>query len=547
MPTSTSIIPQHGSVSKLAQTTGNVGRFGPSLEGVSTNPDFGVRSPKTSQGGSSTTPDFSASPGPAPDSIQDGGNDAASTPAGSALGTYGKNASVFVKDAASALVHRYYLQSAARRLLPCEGVSTCLRCRQGGKEFVDLWHIPEVNKARYGGLQTCSSVWHCPVCAAKITERRRVEVRAGIDAWKARGGDVALVTFTVRHKSGDALALLIKGLMRSLRRISSGWQGGVLRGLHGVVGNIRSVEVTYGLDNGWHPHIHMLIFVEGPMCQFDKLWLHYRKQWDAALRLENMREVTARGVDMRWANEDVAEYVAKMGNERTWDIEQELAKGPSKMGRGDHYSPIQLLSMYAACPEETDTHTGEVKVSLPGRLWSTYAHEMKGTHQLRWSPGLRALLGLAKSKSDQEVAADVDKLGLLLTRLDKTDWATVLYFDARADLLNVAAFGDLARVNEYLVELSWSMQQRELARVATSLQPGPTVQQEHAGYALRKRQRDLADFIAQLDQDEAEADALGLTLTEFRDLQQRLSDFGEGLLLEVPQRRTSRRSELPQR
>ncbi len=442
--------------SEHVQPTGKDGRSGPSLEGGSTKRDLALRSP---------------APG---------------------LGIYGKIASAPAGEApgavSSALVQRFVLQSAARRLMPLEGVAGCLRRRQGGKDLVDVWHLPEVGRAKFGGLQTCSSVWACPVCAAKITERRRLEVRQAIDAWKVEGGDVALVTFTVRHKSGDELRALVAGMMGALRRVSSGRQGVRLGAEFGVEGMIRSVEVTYGADNGWHPHIHMLVFVKGPMCQFDKLWLHYRRQWDNALHLENMRDVTARGVDMRWANEDVAEYVAKMGHERTWDIEHELAKGPSKLGRGEHFSPVQLLAGFAA--------TGDYEL---GRLWQVYAQEMKGTHQLRWSPGLRARLGLGKVKSDEEVAGEQDGLGVLLARLDRKQWATVLYFDARAELLNVAAGGDAEAVSWFLQDLDmrWLDDEKQERRVKGSCVDRRTV------------------WTVWDDQREAEAEDLGLTRSEY--------------------------------
>ena len=160
---------------------------------------------------------------------------------GGALGTYGSIVSpgdnAAPKSSASAIVQRFVLQSAARRLLPSEGVSGCLRRRQGGKDKVELWYLPETASAKFGGLQTCSSVWACPVCAAKISERRRIEVRSAIDAWaavsqpnysnpsKQQGGDVFLLTLTVRHMASDSLEQLLDGLKDALRRCHQGKQG----------------------------------------------------------------------------------------------------------------------------------------------------------------------------------------------------------------------------------------------------------------------------------------------------------------------------------
>lgn len=459
MPSTIEIIPPCGTQNSIIPTNVTVGRPGPAVECVSTSLDLEARSP----------------------------SDGLSASARSALGIYGKNASPIdnlALLASRAMCRRFQLQGAARRLLPMEAVAGCLRRRQAGKDFVDLWYIAASTSAKFGGLQTCSSVWHCPVCAAKVTERRRVEVREGIDAWVATGGDIALVTFTVRHRASDSLRGLVAGLMRSLRRVSSGKAGGQLRSLYGVIGMIRSVEVTYGEDNGWHPHIHMLLFVN-PECAFDLLWRHLRRQWDNALRLENMREVTARGVDMRWANSEIADYVAKLGSDRSWDIEHELVKGPVKLGRGEHLSPIELLAGFA--------ETGDYEY---GRLWQIYAHEMKGTHQLRWSPGLRARLGLGKVKTDAEISEEKDLLGEILARLNKKEWAIVLYYEARSELLNVAASGSAEQVQYFLWDLAgeFSKDSEGERRFNASLH-------QHHTY------RD--------DQCEADAEELGLTRSEY--------------------------------
>ncbi|HLK97926.1 MAG TPA: hypothetical protein VK364_09170, partial [Hymenobacter sp.] len=67
---------------------------------------------------------------------------------------------------------RFWLQSAARELLPHEAVSYCLRRPIPGVASVDVWHSPgdpavgRPASAMLGGVQTCDSVWHCPVCQA---------------------------------------------------------------------------------------------------------------------------------------------------------------------------------------------------------------------------------------------------------------------------------------------------------------------------------------------------------------------------------------------
>ena len=415
---------------------------------------------------------------------------------GPALGTYGRLVSSLPElapfdlglRAGLALVERFRLQSAARRLLPLEGVAGCLRRRQGGKEFVEVWHLPEVGRAKYGGLQTCSSVAMCPVCAAKISERRRIEVAEAIDAWEAAGGDVVMLTLTVRHTAGDAFGPLLDGLKGALKRVYQGSEGQKFK-RWGMVGSIGSTETTWGEGSGFHPHIHQLLFVE-KTCPFDLLLMHFRKQWSSALRLEGMRTVTEAGVDMSFNKQHRAEYVNKIGG---WDLEHELAKGPVKKGREGRYSPLQLLASFADFMLTGDAdHPGREH----GRIWQTYALTMKGRHHLQWSRGLRALLGLGKAKTDEELAEEKDALGVLLAQLDRKQWATVLHFDARAELLNVAASGDVQAVEYWLLDLDlqWLGDEKQERRVKLSTSD----------------QRTEWD-----DQREAEAEDLGLTRSEY--------------------------------
>lgn len=418
-----------------------------------------------------------------------------------ALGTYGRIVSPSASGGPSpapglAIVERFRLQSAARRLLPLEGVSTCLRCRQAGRDTVEVWHLPETASARFGGLQTCSSVWACPVCAAKISERRRVEVRAAIDAWNAKGPghEVVLTTLTIRHKAGDRLGWLLNGLKGALKKTRQGKQGVKFATDFNVAGSITGTESTWSEANAHHPHLHQLLFVS-PGCQFDLLLLHYRKQWDSALRLSGMRDVTSAGVKMTWANADIADYVTKIGG---WDIEHELTKSPVKKGRSEgSFSPLQLLASFS---NWLIAGTGDIDDAgyKHGQVWREYAYAMKGRHQLQWSRGLRKMLGLTPEQSDQEVnEQETDKLGRLLANLDKKEWALVLHFDARADLLRVAGSGDVREVSALLfdLELRFADDPKAERRFNTS------------------RRENLTEW---QDQKEAAAAELGLSATEYR-------------------------------
>lgn len=156
-----------------------------------------------------------------------------------------------------ARAERYACQSVARKALPNERVSKCLRAVN--RSEVDVWKHKKTQKAFYGGLLVCGSVWHCPICAAKISERRRKELKQAFDIHKSEGGHIALLTLTFSHKKTDKLKDTLKKFGQATQKFMSGRAYQNIRDELGLVGRIRVFEVTYGA-NGFHPHCHIALF-----------------------------------------------------------------------------------------------------------------------------------------------------------------------------------------------------------------------------------------------------------------------------------------------
>ena len=76
------------------------------------------------------------------------------------------------QDPAAVRLERFALQSVARSILPKARTAKCLRVPFA--RSVGVFHSQAQESAHYGGLVTCASVWACPICAAKISERRRL-------------------------------------------------------------------------------------------------------------------------------------------------------------------------------------------------------------------------------------------------------------------------------------------------------------------------------------------------------------------------------------
>ncbi len=152
-------------------------------------------------------------------------------------------------------VRRFMLQAGARELLPGERVAHCLRTPIAGS--VSVLYSPKHRAAHLGGLQTCGSPWSCPVCSAKIGERRAEELGGGVKAWAGR---LLMVSLTLRHSSDDVLAELLDALMKASYGMRNGRWWMRFQQTYGLVGTVRALEVTHG-GQGWHPHLHVLFFV----------------------------------------------------------------------------------------------------------------------------------------------------------------------------------------------------------------------------------------------------------------------------------------------
>jgi hypothetical protein len=205
------------------------------------------------------------------------------------------------------------------------------------------------------------------------------------------------------------------------------------------VGSVRALEVTFGL-NGWHPHMHELRFLKKgvDLVAFgDAL----RVMWLAALDAEGLSG-NGHALTVVAADASGGDYLVKLDGSASWTAAHELTKQVVKKGRHGSRSPVDLLDAYGA---------GDVEA---GQLWVEYAREMKGCHQLVWSRGLRALLGLGVEMSDDEVAAQVEETGAVVVHSFTTEeWATVRSNDVRYEVLVLAGQGDGDGIRRLLRDL----------------------------------------------------------------------------------------------
>ncbi|MDN5471093.1 MAG: hypothetical protein L0G02_11875, partial [Lactococcus lactis] len=89
----------------------------------------------------------------------------------------------------------FLLQDQSAKLLPKERVCNCLKKRIDKTKQREVKYNENRKKAHYANVQRCGSIWSCPVCAKQITEKRRVELKKGLETWKnVHRGSVMLLT-----------------------------------------------------------------------------------------------------------------------------------------------------------------------------------------------------------------------------------------------------------------------------------------------------------------------------------------------------------------
>ena len=327
---------------------------------------------------------------------------------------------------------RFMIQAGQRQLMPGERVGLCLRIAIPNKN-VQVWHSPAQTRAHYKNLIVCGSVWGCAVCASKISERRRAELAKGLSGCNYVR---VLITYTFQHDRGDKFEELRADFKQSMKRFYGGRTWECLKKQYGWIGQITGTETTWTEANGWHLHEHVLAFLDQERIDLVEMRDDFSNRYEMVMRKNGRYVSPVYGVDLAVGDDLALELYPNK-----WGLDDELTKSNVKNSRKG-FSPFQLVEKYLK---------GE---KWAGELYKEFAIAIKGCKQLRWSEGLRSLLGLKNDKSDLELAVEaVDTMDILLATLSADDWKIVLANDARASLLDVADGGDLDAVINYLRSL----------------------------------------------------------------------------------------------
>ena len=392
---------------------------------------------------------------------------------GSTLGNKTTIASVIDADRqrrAQRREHRYELRDILADVSSLPRMRGCGRRRVPNRDP----HIRlKEGVAHFGNVALCGNVWSCPTCSPRIRHERALEVDRACREWIAAHGkgSVLLLTLTMPHDWGEPLHETLSTVRGANRRVWSGRARHEERELFGLAHFIRAHDCTVG-PNGWHPHIHALLFTERVLNNSEVATLRQRLhlRWVSAIVRRGRRAPSSDcGTVLEAAQTvpQVSRYIAQVvgaASPNTSRASFEIMRGDLKRSRiQGHRTPWQVLEDFAAFGDEGDLH-----------LFNEWEQATRGVHAMQWSRGLRQLAGVV-CKSDDEIVAEeiggevvyVFERGPAFSEPYET-WHTLCRVrGARSRLLDlVESGGDQKAIDAFLERIGVSDRHRRSRRVA---------------------------------------------------------------------------------
>lgn len=321
---------------------------------------------------------------------------------------------------------KYLLQNVAQKTLNNKRLSSCMSSSLGS----DVHVIKTEHGVHYGNLMTCGLGWVCPVCSAKISEKRRVELSKAVNTNSKNNGYNLLITLTFPHYKFDNLDEILEKMKNALRRFKGSRKYQELKERIGLIGSVRCLEVTHG-SNGWHPHTHDLFFLESDEYSDESKMKELEKEiyelWAKACVQSGLPAPNLKyGVDVK-GGEFANDYITKFGKDAEkklkWRVDSELSKSHSKSGKSGSRTPFDILRDIYVYDLDSDK-----------KLFQEYSKSFKGKRQLVWSRGLKNRFDIDE-KTDKELVDETEENGEIIGTINKETWKLVCKYELRGQLL----------------------------------------------------------------------------------------------------------------
>jgi hypothetical protein len=334
-------------------------------------------------------------------------------------------------------------QKAARETLSSEdSFKRLINCRRHiHGSGVTVTYSKKHKSAQFIGLNACNLPWICPLCAAKIAQKRQEELEIAINNCRKEGGVIYLSTYTIAHTKHDKLGDLLRAQEAAMKRTQQGQTAQKIKRDFEVIGSVSVREITWSPNAGFHPHYHVLTFFRKEI-NAEAYATIMRERWEKATEHEGLR-VNEHGFRFDPTYGAVHQYVTKIGRRPTdtvWSSSAEMTKSHIKEGRSDGgISPFRMLDLI---------NEGEEGYS---EIFKEYALRTKGKHQFVWSHNLRRELGIErKALLDTERENESEEENIALAFIPHGQWKVVLVNNLHAEILEIARSGNATLLGKYL-------------------------------------------------------------------------------------------------
>jgi hypothetical protein len=210
---------------------------------------------------------------------------------------------------------------------------------------VSSWRTPDgeiVRKPYFGGLLRCNSNTGFCDCADRNAREHRQKLLRMMRRWMTMGKHLYFVTLTMSHEKFHSLQELELARQKGMYSVTNGSRWRTNKRDFGVAGRVTLIEATKG-DSGWHPHVHMILFVdhewgETEQREFGDAIFGRWSEGVMSLGIHKMaRPSRARGIDVEHITTDsrladIAEYAVK---NQLVAAALEMTNSDAKEGRAD--------------------------------------------------------------------------------------------------------------------------------------------------------------------------------------------------------------------
>ena len=239
---------------------------------------------------------------------------------------------------------------------------------------------------RQQGVMTCHSPLACSVCAPRVAARRARALTPQVVAHVAEGGTVSLVTLTLRHDHTASLRDMRRALAAAWARVTSGRWISKLRKV-GKVEFVRGFDITWSERHGWHPHLHVTLFLgaehdDADVCE--DLVTRWRRAlthegWTTTREAQHYHRADDPAAAARYAVTPAAVYEA-------------LAMSMKRArGKGSGLTPFEILERAVLDKEAQEVAKAAGQEFEPSpwiARWREYVGETMGCRQAVTSQGL---------------------------------------------------------------------------------------------------------------------------------------------------------------